>query len=418
MLYFAMAKDFLYNPFQIMANNGSHEKAHKGRRLRWWQLIVLVIVFSIGGLGLAYIRATGTIDLAYRVGTSLKAFRAILSLSSEDVRAFVDSYEIFGMEQISPRDESKIKDYYRVVNQLCALGEVEKMYIPPVLDLPKGVYGNQLLFEKMMAESLNVGPGKKLLELGCGRGRIAHHVARLTGAKVVGLNIGDDQIQNAIDYANSTGLQKQLEFHRGSYNDPLPFADGSFDGFYHVQALTYVKDLSALLKELHRVLKPGAKLSFLDWFMLEAYEDNNPEHRELLRKTKAIIGAVYTPRPEEYHAALEKAGFDVLVSKESSLVGHQYPMIQKARDFFMPVGHAVNFLSSIGVIPSETAVLLNRLNLYVDDFIESDRRGLFTTSYWIVAQKRPDTVIHSEEQAHSGAAGARDTAPDGAKTEL
>ncbi len=61
----------------------------------------------------------------------------------------------------------------------------------------------------------------------------------------------------------------------------------------------------------------------------------------------------------------------------------------QARDFFMPVGHAVNFLSSIGVIPSETAVLLNRLNLYVDDFIESDRRGLFTTSYWIVAQKRP-----------------------------
>ena len=120
-----------------------------------------------------------------------------------------------------------------------------------------------------------------------------------------------------------------------------------------MQALTYVKDLSALLKELHRVLKPGAKLSFLDWFMLEAYEDNNPEHRELLRKTKAIIGAVYTPRPEEYHAALEKAGyvakpmcvhakhsmtmgalhdrFDVLVSKESSLVGHQYPMIQKVR---------------------------------------------------------------------------------------
>ena len=101
------------------------------------------------------------------------------------------------------------------------------------------------------------------------------------------------------------------------------------------------------------MLKPGAKLSFLDWFMLEAYEDNNPEHRELLRKTKAIIGAVYTPRPEEYHAALEKAGyvakpmcvhakhsvtmgalhdrFDVLVSKESSLVGHQYPMIQKVR---------------------------------------------------------------------------------------
>ncbi len=56
---------------------------------------------------------------------------------------------------------------------------------------------------------LDVGPGKTLLELGCGRGRIAHHVARLTGAKVVGLNIGDDQIANAIDYANTTGPRRK-----------------------------------------------------------------------------------------------------------------------------------------------------------------------------------------------------------------
>jgi len=345
---------------------------------------------AIMSITVGYIYGTGTIDLAYRGKTSLKAFSSILQLKQKDIMAFVDSYEIFGKEFITPDDEEKIKDYYRVVNQLCALGEVEKMYIPPVYDLPQGVYGNQLLFEKDMAMTLDVGPSDVVLELGCGRGRIAHHVARITGAKVVGMNIEDSQVQNAIAYANETGLLgSQLEFHQGSFNDPLPFPDNAFDGFYHVQALTYANDLDALFAELFRVLKPGSKVSFLDWFMLDAFDEQDPYHRELLKKTKAIIGAVYTPRPDEYAKALERAGFVVSFSREASKVGHQYPMIQKARDFFMPVGSFVNFLCRIGALPESTAVLLNRLNLYVDDFIQSDRLGLFTTSWWIVAQKPP-----------------------------
>jgi len=354
-------------------------------------LTLSTVVVAIVAIAAGYVYGTGTIDLGYRASTSLKALQGILSLEHSDIDAFINSYEIFGKEVITPEDEAKIKDYYRVVNQLCALGEVEKMYIPPVLDLPQGVYGNQLLFEREMAKVLNVGPGDKLLEVGCGRGRISHHVARLTGAKVVGMNIDDGfQIKNAIQHANQTGLLgKQLEFHYGSFNDPLPFDDGVFDGFYHVQALTYVSDLDALFAELFRVLKPGAKVSFLDWFMLDAYDETNPRHRELLVKTKAIIGAVYTPRPIDYHRALKKAGFELEFSKEASVTGHQYPMIQKARDFFMPVGYIVNFLCRVGFLHENTAILLNRLNLYVEDFIESDSLGLFTTSYWIVAQKPP-----------------------------
>lgn len=34
-----------------------------------------------------------------------------------------------------------------VLNHLCALGEVEKMYIPPAMDLKLGIFGNQLLWE-------------------------------------------------------------------------------------------------------------------------------------------------------------------------------------------------------------------------------------------------------------------------------
>jgi sterol 24-C-methyltransferase len=98
-------------------------------------------------------------------------------VSQEEMDRFLASYEIFGMDIMTPEQASKVEDYYHVLNHLCALGDVEKMYIPPVYDISKGVYANQMLFEDDMIEKLEAGPGDTFLEVGCGRGRIAHHVA-------------------------------------------------------------------------------------------------------------------------------------------------------------------------------------------------------------------------------------------------
>jgi len=44
-----------------------------------------------------------------------------------------------------------------------------------------------------MVKELGLKPGMHALECGCGRGRIAHHVATHSGAKVTGFNINDGQ---------------------------------------------------------------------------------------------------------------------------------------------------------------------------------------------------------------------------------
>merc|ERR1712060_48998 len=234
---------------------------------------------------------------------------------------FLKSYELFDQERVKGVDEEAqhIVNYYKVVNHLCAMGEVEKMYIPPVMDLKLGIFANQMLWEeKGMADKLDVGPGKTVLDVGCGRGRIAHHVASHTGAKVVGLNIDSTQIAMGKEFAAASGmLGDRLEFVQGNYNNPLPFENETFDALYHVQALTYAEDLVKLLKEMNRVLKPGAKISFLDWFALENYKADDPHHQHLLRETKAVIGAVKTPYPSEYAEALKEAGFDLLFSGEA-----------------------------------------------------------------------------------------------------
>mmetsp|Transcript_28974 Transcript_28974/g.73530 ORF Transcript_28974/g.73530 Transcript_28974/m.73530 type:complete len:362 (+) Transcript_28974:98-1183(+) len=350
-------------------------------------LVVLAVAAALGCSGFLQ---QGPGVLYYRATTTLTALYALIMMPQETVDGFIKSFELFAKEKYSSEEDAEqILNYYTVINHLCALGEVEKMYIPPVMDQKLGIFANQVLWEeKGMADKLNIGPGKSVLDLGCGRGRIAHHVASHTGAKVTGLNLDPGQIKMADEYAQATDMKDNLTFVRGNYNHPLPFKDESFDAMYHVQALSYVQDLPALVKELHRVVKPGAKISFLDWFKLKAYNQEDPHHRHLLKEVKAVIGAVYTPDPEEYHTALKEAGFEILFSGEASADGgHQYPLVLQAQFFYETLMTVVDFLTKWGVLPKKFKMMLDRLCEGGESFVEADKLGLFTTSWQIIAQK-------------------------------
>lgn len=136
----------------------------------------------------------------HKTASALRSMWKLFFLSEEHMERFLDSYDVFSMEweerlADNPEDfretSRKVGDWYSVVNLLCAIGQIEKMYIPPRLDAAKGVHANQILFERMLAEDLRVGPGDTVLELGCGRGRVAHHVHSLTGAALVGFNVDE-----------------------------------------------------------------------------------------------------------------------------------------------------------------------------------------------------------------------------------
>jgi ubiquinone/menaquinone biosynthesis C-methylase UbiE len=96
--------------------------------------------------------------------------------------------------------------------------------------------------------------GHRILDAGCGSGPLA---AALTekGATVTGFDASPAMVELA-----RQRLGKGAALQVADLSQPLPFKDGSFDDVVSSLVLHYLKDWSAPLTELRRVLKPGGRL--------------------------------------------------------------------------------------------------------------------------------------------------------------
>ena len=142
----------------------------------------------------------------YRIKTAFIGLKRLATLPEEDKQACVDAYRFFQRMQAGDKTETEDEtkagaDYYKVLNNMLSIFDLEKLYIPPLLNQSEGLYANQLLCEQAVLKELTLeNPDKShLMDMGCGRGRIAHYFATLTGGKVSGYNIDPNQIENAID---------------------------------------------------------------------------------------------------------------------------------------------------------------------------------------------------------------------------
>jgi sterol 24-C-methyltransferase len=337
----------------------------------------------------------------YRSRTIFLAMRELYYLPQEKINDFMGSYELFGQDHCAAhgssgdtKDAKNIKSYYSVLNHLCSIGEVEKMYIPPILDPAKSIIENQILFERKIMADLGITEKSNVLDVGCGRGRVLAHIAMTTGARASGINIDTTQLDSAVAFAKENNLSDRLTYKEHNFNDPLPFEDETFDALYQIQVLTYADDKKALFSEMFRVLKPGGKLSFLDWVKTENYHENNSHHRGIMDKVKPLIGAVDTPTGEEFKRVLEECGFIVTLSKDISENGHQADLIESADDYFVAVAWLIKTACRFSVLPAHFQVLFDRLTKDGASFIEGDRMGLFTTSFQTLAQKPMKHINH------------------------
>ncbi|MFC1729992.1 methyltransferase domain-containing protein [candidate division KSB1 bacterium] len=86
-----------------------------------------------------------------------------------------------------------------------------------------------------------------------------------------------------LDMADYRKLYKKDEFIRHDLNKGLPFADGSVDEIYSEDCIEHLHlnsryPIVAIMDELWRVCKPGARVKLIVPFALSASNFNNPTH--------------------------------------------------------------------------------------------------------------------------------------------
>ncbi|CAI9092961.1 OLC1v1028346C1 [Oldenlandia corymbosa var. corymbosa] len=110
--------------------------------------------------------------------------------------------------------------------------------------------------------------GDNVLDICCGSGDLAFLLSEKVGpnGKVVGLDFSKEQLSIAAarQQSNSKKCHKIIKWVEGDALD-LPFPESYFDAITIGYGLRNVVDRQKSLKEAYRVLKPGSRISVLDF---------------------------------------------------------------------------------------------------------------------------------------------------------
>ena len=176
-----------------------------------------------------------------------------------------------------------------------------------------------------LVELCGIGEGSEVLDVGCGTGGNACHIARSSGCRVVGVDIAEHMVEEAQRRAEAEGLAGRVRFMVGDAYE-LDFQDGSFDAVVTVFASQFLDPVRAF-PEFFRVLRPGGRLGINEM----SVADEAPQ--EIARRVeegetlfRELTGLPFSIRADgEWRTHFESAGFaDILAEAYTETKGMSY----------------------------------------------------------------------------------------------
>jgi arsenite methyltransferase len=151
---------------------------------------------------------------------------------------------------------------------------------------------------------MDLRPGERVLDLGCGSGWATRLLARIVGegpegfGQVVGLDVSDEMIRRA--RASSREFENVM-YVCGSAQQ-VPWEENFFDKVLSVESFYYYADQDRALNELFRVMAPLGRL----FILINLYKDN-PYSLQWVDKLKV---PVHVRSAAEYAELLRQHAFE------------------------------------------------------------------------------------------------------------
>lgn len=170
-----------------------------------------------------------------------------------------------------------------------------------------------------------LGSGERLLDIGCGDGRLLAAARRSKFREVYGLDIADVVVERARRACLEVlGSLEGVHVDTADLNGRLALPDGMFDSVTALAVIEHLFDPYLITAELHRVLKPGGQL------IIEV-----PNLAWLPRRVDVVLGRLPVTGDEE--------GWDG---------GHlHYFTFSSVRELLTSHGFDVHSMGSTGIFP-------------------------------------------------------------------
>ncbi|WP_305788497.1 class I SAM-dependent methyltransferase [Symbioplanes lichenis] len=285
-------------------------------------------------LGLARAYVSGDLDVEGDLYDALRRLATLIWGSGPDARALpkatvlaelvrlgivgpqpkppAEEIAMQGTRHSKRRDRQAISHHYDVGNDFYRIVLGESMVYSCAYwtgDSPEyGLADAQRDKLDLICRKLELKPGMRLLDVGCGWGSLALHAAREYGVDVVGITLSTEQADYARKQIAEAGLTAHVEIRVQDYRD---VEDGPFDAISSVGMAEHVgtgpyADYAAILFAL---LKPGGRL--LNHQIAALHPEPAPA-----RKQRSFIDAYVFPDGElapvgTTATLLEEAGFEV-----------------------------------------------------------------------------------------------------------
>ncbi|KAI0070904.1 delta-sterol C-methyltransferase [Panus rudis PR-1116 ss-1] len=239
--------------------------------------------------------------------------------------------------------------------------------------------------EHYLAAQMNLKPGMRVLDVGCGVGGPAREIARFADVNIVGIN------------------NNQFQVNEQCYQ----FGENSFDAVYAIEATVHAPSWESVYGEIMKVLKPGGIFGVYEWAMTDRWDPSIPEHKELAHQIEIGSGIPEMRSIQKARNALKTVGFEILheedLAERPDEIPWYYPLegdLWKAQtpwDLFMCwrtsssgkfVSHnGLWLLERLKLVPKGTWDVCETLKIAGDACVWGGKTKLFTPMYLVVSRK-------------------------------